>query len=158
MSVIDTLIFDRTLVDVQYAQQLNTLNLSGMSTEQLAEYLSSLKGAYNAGDLNRVESAVNYLVERLKIAGNYLNLSIKTSWTTYEYVTLSEAERYLYNIDTIKSCFISPDDMPDVPAELDNLDFQEANDIEKILYMVDTIITNISQAWLYSGDIFSGEV
>lgn len=158
MSVIDTLVFDRTLEDVQYVQQLNTLKLSRMSTEQLTEYLSNLKGAYNASDLNRVESVVNYLIERLKITGNYLNLSTKTSWTTYEYLLFAEAERYLHNVDTIKSCFISPDNMPDVPTDLDNLNFQEANDIEKILYMVDAIITNIPQAWLYSGDIFTGEV
>lgn len=158
MNVIDTLIFDRTLEDVQYVQQLNILNLAGMGTEQLAEYLSNLKGAYNASDLNRVESAVNYLVERLKITGNLINPLTKTSWTTYEYVTLSEAERYLHNIETIKSCFTLPDNVPDVPEDLNKLTFQEANDIEKILYVIDTIITNISQAWLYSGDIFSGEV
>lgn len=158
MSVIDTLIFDRTLDDVQYVQQLNTLNLSGMSTEQLTEYLSNLKGAYNASDLNRVESAVNYLIERLKITGNHINLLTKTSWNIREWMTLSEAMRYLHNVDTIKSCFTLPDNVPDVPEDLNKLTFQEANDIEEILYMVDTIITNISKAWLYSGDIFAGEV
>lgn len=152
------LITDRTARDLRYVAELSAKGLENMTESELEEYLKGMKGAYNAGDLNRVESAVNYLVERLKITGNYLNLSIKTSWTIYEYVTLSEAERYLHNVETIKNCFISPDDMPDVPANLDNLDFQEANDIEKILYMVDAIITNIPQAWLYSGDIFLGEV
>lgn len=152
------LITDRTARDVQYVAELSAKGLENMTESELEEYLKGMKGAYNAGDLNRVESAVNYLIERLKITGNYLNLLTKTSWTIHEYVALSEAKRYLHNVETIKNCFISPDNMPDVPTDLDNLDFQEANDIEKILYMVDAIITNIPKAWLYSGDIFAGEV
>lgn len=158
MSVIDTLIVDRTENDVTYAQQLNTAKLSLMTLEQITEYLNGLKGAYNANDLNRVETAIEYLIERLKFVGHYLELNTKTVWEISEYVTKSDSERYLSNVATIKSCFATPSDMPEVPTDLDKLTFQEANDIEQIILMVDTIITQISKAWLYSGDVFSGEV
>lgn len=158
MSVIDTLIVDRTENDVAYAQQLNAAKLSLMTPEQITEYLNGLKGAYNANDLNRVETAIEYLIERLKTVGHYLELSTKTVWEISEYVTKSDSERYLGNVAIIKSCFATPSDMPEVPTDLDKLTFQEANDIEQIILMVDTIITQISKAWLYSGDVFSGEV
>lgn len=158
MSVIDILIIDRTENDVAYAQQLNAAKLSRMTLEQITEYLNGLKGAYNANDLNRVETAIEYLIERLKTVGHYLELSTKTVWEISEYVTKKDSERYLNNVTAIKSCFTAPVDMPNVPTDLNKLTFQEANDIEESLYMVDTIITNIPQAWLYSGDIFAGEV
>lgn len=63
MSIIDTLITDRTQADVEYVQELNALGWSGMSAEQQAEYLAGLKGAYSAVDLNRVTEAMNYLYQ-----------------------------------------------------------------------------------------------
>ena len=152
------LITDRTLEDVRLVSQLNQLNLSGMSEEQLTEYLSGLKGAYNATDLNRVESAVAYLVERLKIIGYYLNLDTKTLWSVSEWLTTKDSIRYLGNVQAIKDCVAATEDMPEVPESLDQLDYNKANDIEKILMLVNDIITNVTKAWFYSNDLYSGEV
>ena len=158
MSIIDTLITDRTEEDIQYAQQLNTLNLASMSSAQLTEYLAGLKGTYNAVDLNRVETAVEYLVEKLKNFEIFLTVDTKTSWNPIEWMTPSEATRYLDNISTLRSCFAIPSDMPEVPYDLENLTIIEANNIEKILVMVNDIMLGIARAWFYSGDIYSGEV
>ena len=50
------------------------------------------------------------------------------------------------------------EDVPQVPPDMDRLNYEEANDIEKILLAVDDAITRISKSWYYSGDIYAGEV
>ena len=47
---------------------------------------------------------------------------------------------------------------PDVPADMESFTYQEANNIEKILLDIDTLLTGIEQSWFYSGDVYSGEV
>lgn len=73
MSIIDSLIIDRTSADVSYARQ-QTLKIlrsgwDSLTESEQSEYLAGLKGAYNPSDLNRVTHAMEYLVERLRSYG-----------------------------------------------------------------------------------------
>jgi hypothetical protein len=78
MSIIDTLITDRTPADVALVRSLNATGWAAMTDEQRALYLSEgLKGAYKASDLNRVNAAMDYLVGRLKSRG--INVELKRS-------------------------------------------------------------------------------
>lgn len=64
MSVIDTLVTDRTLADVQRANELAAIGYRNMTAEQKAEWDGPLKGRYDiATDLNRVSAACAYLYE-----------------------------------------------------------------------------------------------
>ena len=55
---------------------------------------------------------------------------------------------------------------PEVPPRIlatainsnDGLTYTWANDIEQILMDIDVLLTNIAAGWLYSGEIYSGEV
>lgn len=76
MSIIDTLIIDRTQADAELARRLSAMGWAAMTDEQRALYLSDqLKGAYKASDLNRVNAAMDYLVGRLKAQG--INVALK---------------------------------------------------------------------------------
>lgn len=76
MSIIDTLIIDRTQADAELARRLGAMGWTAMTDEQRALYLSDqLKGAYKASDLNRVNAAMDYLVGRLKSRG--INVELK---------------------------------------------------------------------------------
>lgn len=78
MSIIDTLITDRTAADLSLVRQLNATGWAAMSEDQRALYLSEqLKGAYKASDLNRVNAAMDYLAARLKAQG--INVALKRS-------------------------------------------------------------------------------
>ena len=78
MSIIDTLITDRTPADAALVRSLNATGWAAMTDEQRALYLSEgLKGAYKASDLNRVNAAMDYLVGRLKSRG--INVELKRS-------------------------------------------------------------------------------
>ena len=145
MSIIDTLITDRTQDDVDER---------------------NAKGTYNASDLNRVGLAMNYVAERLKSAGYDPHISPKTDWKDDEWVDLTAQAVYLGDLSELRKQFAMTESTPEVPPRLlaagintnDGLTYTWANDIEKILEDIDRLLTNASQAWFYSGDIYASEV
>lgn len=78
-TVIDTLITDRTAADVARVHELAVKGYAGMTAAELAEWLAGVKGAYNAVDLNRVGTALNYLRDRLTgVCGRDITWQAKT--------------------------------------------------------------------------------
>lgn len=152
-----TLIIDRTAADVELVKRLAKKGFSNMTEAEKEEWLSGLKGAYNASDMNRVENAVLYVSDRLKIAGIHITLDTKTDWEFSDFVTPDEAQRYLANVRAIRACL--PAGIRDLDFDdMDRFTYEEANQIEQILAAVDAAITNIMQNVFYSGEIFAGEV
>lgn len=157
-SVMLQLITDRTAADVEHARMLSAKGLENMTAAELEEYLSGLKGAYNASDLIRVESAVEYIAGRITAAGMHSAVDVYTLWDRSMYPEPAEMDRYLTNIRILRALLPMAEDVPPVPQDMDRLNFDEANDIEKILIAVDDAITRITKSWYYSGDIYAGEV
>lgn len=69
MSIIDTLITDRTQADVNRALTLSAKGWAAMTAAEKEEFEAGMKGAYNATDLNRVNAAMEYLEARFKAMG-----------------------------------------------------------------------------------------
>ena len=62
MSVIDTLVTDRTEADVSRYSELRDKGWAEMTAAERAEWAAGMKGAYNPNsDMNRVASAMSYL-------------------------------------------------------------------------------------------------
>ena len=83
------------------------------------------KGAYNYSDLNRVERAVEEISD---LVG--LNLITKTDWRMWDVPTVTQMARYINNVGAIKNRF-GIDIV--LPTSMNNLTFESANNIEKIL-------------------------
>lgn len=67
MSIIDTLITDRTQADVTKLKSLLSKPRAMWTNEEWSDFiLAKNKGAYNATDLNRVQEAMEYLAERFR--------------------------------------------------------------------------------------------
>ena len=119
-------------------------------------------GFYNHTDLNRVDQAVESL--RDKMNGEYgfnFGFVVKTNWTMADLAqqnTWTLIERYRQNVETIRAALAQKSDTPQTPASMNKLTAKEANDIEKILQAVEVLLDNISAAWFYSNEIYSGEV
>ena len=64
-TIIVTLVTDRTQADVERVRELAAKGFAAMTAAEQAEWLTGMKGAYNAADLNRVGIALNYLAARL---------------------------------------------------------------------------------------------
>lgn len=158
MSIIDTLITDRTAADVQRAEYFAGKAYADMTDAERAEWDAGLRGAYNAADLNRVGAAIRYIAERINSFGTSVRVSPKTDWADGDTPTPAQLAAYLDNISVIRGVLDVMQSTPAVPEDLDSFTYEEANNIEQILADVDLLATNISRAWFYSGEIYSGEV
>ena len=124
------------------------------------------KGTYNASDLNRVGAAMNYVADKLRAAGYDPHISPKTDWKDDDWVDQAAQAVYLGDLAELRKQFTMLESTPRVPPRIlatainsdDGLTYGWANDIEQILMDIDALLTNIAAGWLYSGEIYSGEV
>lgn len=218
MSIIDSLIYDRTLLEANYIRSLATKGWANMTETERYEFLYgyielrdadgkllfdssgeavyclgvSPKGGYNYIDLNRVGEAAEYLAQQfvdliseilayrvnLKVDTDPLNelpyemedvtVSPKTNWTVNDIPTSAQRATYLNNISTLRGIITLPEETPGVPSNMENFDYSQANDIEKILTIIHTeillleagkktIIDNTYSQFFMAGELISGE-
>lgn len=163
----ESLVTDRTQQHVSRILNLMQQITGGTATQaEIDEFLANRgdgdadtwKGAYNYTDLNRVGAAVTRITERLASAGIYIATVGKSDWTEEDYNNAEALDYYLKDISLVRGAIAVTSDTPPVPDDLQGLYWWEANNIEKILEDVDYLITNMMQAWYYSGDLYAGEV
>ena len=122
--------------------------------------LGNSKGVYSYADLNRVESAAAMIAEQITELGFALQLQTKTDWdlpenfSAWNWPVESQMRRYLQNIADIKRLFVIS---TQIPETMDKLDWNGANNIEKVLQIAFSRITGIKQSYRYSGEIYAGE-
>lgn len=143
------LIINRTQADVDRVFELASKGFANMTSAEQAEWLAGMKGAYNYTDLNRVETAVQYLAEILGVA-----VTTKTDWRVTDVPTPSAMTRYLNNIRSLRKVNSALANTPAVPDSMTNLTYKTANDIEQILLDIEARINS----WLRCNEIFCGEV
>mgnify|MGYP003307257837 CR=1 FL=1 len=73
-------------------------------------------------------------------------------------ITQSDIERYIQNIILLRNAIKVYPTTPGAPKVGVKMDYRTANNIEKILYDIDSITTNISKTRWYAGEIYLGEV
>lgn len=112
---------------------------------------------YNASDLNRVGDAVRYLAKRFTDYGYAVAVSPKADWSESDTPTASQMETYRLNIANLRAVIAIMASTPETPETMRALDYVKANDIERILQDLDTLIPNMEQAWFFSGDLYAGE-
>lgn len=69
-----------------------------------------------------------------------------------------ELTAYLQNVKWLREAMVLYPNTPKVPADMEGFTFTEANNIEMILVNIETIINLMVASFIYSGEIFSGEV
>lgn len=137
MSILDSLITDRTQTDVD---------------------AMNAKGSYNAADLNRVQEAMHYLADRFSIYGYVVTLHDIREWTKVDIPTQSDLDAYLEDLAALRSVLEMAETTPDAPESMDFLTYVEANNIEQILVDIDALLDRVAASWFYSGEIYCGEV
>lgn len=194
MSVIDELVYDRTQADVDRVYQLKgkilANGLSSLTDEEKAEYMGGMKGAYNYTDLNRVGQAVAYIATRMTTIESELSayriqkgiaddpnyrmpytssdiiVTAKTNWTVRDIPTRTQINAYIQDLGTLRNALNFTVDTPPIPTTLDSLTYVVANNIEKLLWMIDTRLTEVAAERYsridqtvvpYSGLIYAGE-
>ena len=186
MSIIGTLITDRTHADEERVAELASKGYDAMTDAEKAEWDGEMKGAYDASDLNRVESAVAYLAELLVLLPRELKeyaaskgvafdaffdvpydsstyvLTTKTDWAELDIPTPEQMARYLENVKALRSALDYA--TSDLPGSMDNLTIDGANAIEKALNGLDEAISAFGAKTKVNLDntasvwIYSGEI
>lgn len=128
--IIDTLITDRTAADVAAL---------------------TVKGHYNASDLNRVGEAQAYIASRFQQYGYAAAISPKTDWTIRDIPRQADTDTYLRDLQTLRDVFATLSTTPEVPGSMAKLGYQEANDIERILMDINTVIERVFKSFVRSG-------
>lgn len=149
------LITDRTSSDVAYAKSFQGREWDKLSSEQKAEYLLGLRGAYSYTDFNRVENAVQYLSDLLNSYGYKNKVNTKTDWTADDIQKISEIQRYIDNIAELKDKYYSNVE-GEMPTTSTWLTVEGANYLEKILTNIYELLIAMSGRFIYSGVANSG--
>lgn len=158
--MLQNLITDRTLNDFQRWKELRDKGYANMTDAEREEWKTDLKGSYNASDLNRVGAVLNYLRDRLTETA-YLTgreFSMREDWQKNEIPSTTAFYEYINAVETIRGAMSFKLTTPPTPENNGSLDYEGANNIEKILIDVDELITNMLNVRYFSGDLFSGEL
>ena len=155
------MITDRTSDDVERWRVLQQKGYAAMTTAEKAEWISgSMKGAYNASDMNRVGVALNYLRDALADE-TYLSRDVfvaKTDWSESDIPTVNDLSLYLSYVETIRKATVHFAETPRTPTNTRALNYRDANDIEKILLASEDILYKMRAAWFFLDDLHCGEV
>ena len=146
------LIYDRTISDVNRVEYLRQKVKDRTATqEEIAEWLTPLKGAYNFADLNRVGEAMNYLADALNDFGYYNAVSAKTDWVITDKPNPEQMEKYINDLNELKKCFYVSSTTPQTPSNMVSLTYEKANDIEKILVDIEKIFKSMQNYYVFCG-------
>ena len=133
----ENLIYDRTQADVD----------AGLD-----------KARTGADFLNRIESWSAYLAERLRGYGYAVKMAeIKTNWTMEDIPYRSEIDRIRRNVDALQQGFYSLPDWREIVYN-NTVDFNQANALEWDLQAIDVWMQRMIAAFIYSGEVYCGEV
>lgn len=159
MSVIDELVTDRTQADLDRVRELKKKIMQGggiyaLSDSERAEYFANpQKGAYNYTDLNRVGNATLYVKNFYKMIEGDIDVNPKTNWKVEDIPTAEQMNTYLNDIKKIKSTAKST---LELPLSMDKLNYEGANQIERVLVEAYRKAEEKIRDFIYSGETDSG--
>lgn len=143
-------ITDRTQSDVNHVKEITEKARTGTWTKtEQSEWLAGMKGALNYTDFNRIESGIQELGS---IVG--ASVSVWTDWTVDGYMKVSDAARWLSNINSIRAKCSGSSAIADTPESMNKLDFSTMNQIEQILLDIETLAKTYVT---FSGEYMTGE-
>lgn len=152
----------------------------------------TIKGFYNATDLNRVAAAIkfvsdiiNTLPDELKEYAESLGVAWdsfydvpytpftatpKADWAIQDIPIDTQMSHYLDNLEQLRLRLVMINSSADtIPTTMNDLTHIMANDIELMISdlndalgqvetEIKTYLVNVSVSWVYSGEVYSGEV
>jgi len=103
--------------------------------------------SYNVSDLNRVEGNAEYLSFELGEIGYTNTMTTKTNWNELDFFTESEDERYISNIENLKS-LVAIETV--LPSSLEDITKTKANTIESVQLEIKNRVERIKNNRLFA--------
>ena len=130
---------------------MNNPNLDPLITDRIAQDVSTgtKKGFYNVSDIQRINSYIQYLSDVLG-----LNLTV-TAVSLGQALTRAQMDDIISDVNAIRAVWYVASDTPQTPIAV-NWDYVKANNIEKILKVLDEFYQSVQIDKLYSGTFRAG--
>ena len=130
---------------------MNNPNLDPLITDRTTQDVTTgtKKGFYNVSDIQRINSYIQYLSDVLG-----LNLTV-TDVSLGQALTRTQMQSIIDNVNAIRAAWYVADDTPMTPIAV-NWDYVKANNIEKILKVLDEFYQSVQIDKLYSGTFRAG--
>ena len=130
---------------------MNNPNLDPLITDRTTQDVTTgtKKGFYNVSDIQRINSYIEYLSDVLG-----LNLTV-TDVSLGQALTRTQMQSIIDNVNAIRAVWYVASDTPQTPIAV-NWDYVKANNIEKILKVLDEFYQSVQIDKLYSGTFRAG--
>lgn len=130
---------------------MNNPNLDPLITDRTTQDVTTCtkKGFYNVSDIQRINSYIQYLSDVLG-----LNLTV-TGVSLGQALTRAQMQSIIDNVNAIRAVWYVASDTPITPIAV-NWDYVKANNIEKILNVLDEFYQSVQIDKLYSGTFRAG--
>ena len=150
------MIFDRKKSDVDNSKTL-ILNKVQKNISLSNEEINTLeKGTLTINTLNRIENKQSELFSLLSSIGYYAPQIVTKTWTYDDLFTCDEFERIVENTETLRNASLIYKNTPITPIA--DYYFENLNAIEKILYDIENMTSEIKSLFLECGTFQCGEV
>lgn len=112
-----------------------------------------LKGCFNLLDLNRIESNIAFLAEKMESFSYAPNIHGK-QWSRVDMPNQNDMSRIVDNIRSLIDAFYPPDNPPSLPTTM--LYYNDINAIEENLYLIKQLLDVMQTSFKMVGTIKSG--
>lgn len=157
MRIMKTLITDRTQADVNYAESLYKKLWGDLTEQEKADFTAGLKGSYKASDLNRVGTALITIRDRLRTHGIDVPADVREDYAADEVLDKAIMDAYIKSANAVHDAV--ENSAPQPPAEIDGLDWDGANNIERAIIAVDDVLESREIGWIYAdAELYAGDM
>ncbi len=116
--------------------------------------ISDLKACFNISDINRIEGNIHHL--SIKLNEYYYKQEIELrEWEMLDIPTKADMDELIAKVELLVDKYFAIAGMPDIPNKL--LNYEEVNDIEKILLMIKVAIIDMENSFKKCGAFKCGQ-
>lgn len=123
-------------------------------TESDINYLE--RGILTINTLNRIENKQDELKNLFNEIGYWSTPITNKVWGEKDIFNVDEFQRIIDNTNTLRNAFFVYKDTPNTPPI--SYHWQDINALEKILYDLDVMISNVKADYRYCGEFECGEL
>lgn len=149
------MIFDRTQEDVDTAILLRDTKIKKFEVLSESEIATLEKGTITINTLNRIENKQAELKNLFNDMGYWNTPITNKAWGENDIFNADEFQRILDNTNVLRNAFFVYKSTPNTPPI--SYHYNDINALEKILYDLDVMISNVKSNYRFCGDFECGE-
>lgn len=144
------MIFDRTHSDVDNAVKIRAEKVQTFQELTTDEVTTLERGLLTINTLNRIEEKQQELKNLFEADFYFVEEVENKSWTYTDYFKQEDFDRILSNLEMLRKAYFVYSSTPEIPDN-NYRKYQTINDVEKILYDLDIMISDVKSHYRECG-------